>query len=341
MSDIRLDRIHNKYVLIAPERLRRPDFLSNEKAAIRSSARCPFCEGNESLTPPEIMAVRDNEPNAQGWLTRVVPNLYKAVQIELEDRSKREGMFESIPGVGAHEVLIDTPNHECGIECLDTTSIEHWLRTLLRRTADLKNDRRLIHLNIFKNKGHSAGATQEHPHTQILALPVMPRSELMFLERNMTYYSRHGRGIVQDMLENEIYVKERIIKSTGNFIALCPFASGFPFEVMIAPKVNITSLVECHREDISDLSSLLHDVFKKMKRQLGDFDYNLYISMAPLNNNFENDKYMSHLHDNFRFVIRIIPRIYTLGGFEMGTGMNINPVSPEECAKMLNSGENI
>lgn len=339
MSDIRLDRIHNKYVLIAPERLRRPELNLDDKNIEKTSARCPFCDGNESLTPPEIMAVRDNEANSSGWITRVVPNLYKAVQIEQQSTSRREGMFESVAGVGAHEVLIDTPNHECGIECLEPLSIEHWLRSILRRAEDLKNDKRLIYLSVFKNKGKRAGATQEHPHTQILALPVMPRGELVFLERNMAYYTRHGRGIVQDILDSELHEKERIIQSMGNFVAFCPYASGYPFEVMIAPKTDLSSLTQCSRDDISDLALLFKELCKRMKKQLGEFDYNLYFSLAPLNENFENEIYFSHLQKNYRFFIRIIPRIYTLGGFEVGSGMMINPVAPEECANLLRPKE--
>jgi UDPglucose--hexose-1-phosphate uridylyltransferase len=338
MSEIRRDRLHNQYVLIAPERLRRPDLHATKRAA-SSGQRCPFCEGNETLTPPEVYAIRDNEANRPGWKTRVVPNLYKAVQVELEDRSRREGIFESIPGVGAHEVLIDSVCHECGIEGLDAEAIENWLRSMIIRIKDLKRDERLVHLSIFKNVGANAGATQEHPHTQILALPVIPQNELLFLERNMQYYRRHGRGKAEDIVQNEIADKKRIVEEIGDFVAFCPFASSFPFEVMIAPKRNLASLEACSRDDVADLSLLILDLFQKLKRQLGDFDYNLFFRLAPINPNFENEPYMAYLHKNYRFTIRITPRIYRLGGFEIATGMAINPVSPEECAALLNSKE--
>jgi UDPglucose--hexose-1-phosphate uridylyltransferase len=339
MSEIRLDRIHNQYVLIAPERLHRPDFYVAKKVEQLNNYRCPFCEGNESLTPPEVYAIRDNMPNTPGWKTRVVPNLYKAVQIELEDKSRRESMFESIPGVGAHEVLIDSPCHECGIEGVDVLSIENWLRSMIIRTEDLRRDKRFVHLSIFKNFGSMAGATQEHPHTQILALPVMPQNEVMFLSRNMRYYRRHGRGIIEDIVQNEIFAKERIISEIGSFVAFCPYASTYPFEVMIAPKSNITCLEQCSRDDISELALLIRETFKKLTNQLGNFDYNLYFRLSPLNSNFENEPFMDYMHKNYRFTLRIVPRIYHLGGFEISTGMAINPVSPEVCAKLLNSKE--
>ncbi len=350
MSEIRRDRLHNQYVIIAPERLHRPDLYpkgmsshfreyTNKIDKPLLASRCPFCEGNESLTPPEVFAIRDNEANAPHWKTRVVPNLYKAVQVELEDKSRRNGMFESIPGVGAHEVLIDSTCHDCGIEGLDTQSIENWLRSIIIRIDDLKNDHRLVHFSIFKNVGASAGATQAHPHTQILALPIMPQSELTFLERNLQYYRRHGRGKVEDILENELTCKERIVEELGSFVAFCPFASAFPFEVMIAPRRNIKSLEECSRDELGELALLLRHLFQKLKQQLGEFDYNLFFRLPPLNSNFENEPYMDYLHKNYRFTIRITPRIYRLGGFEIATGMAINPVSPEECASLLNSKE--
>lgn len=227
MSEIRLDRIHNKYVIIAPERLCRPNLDSNHKDNKPLSA-CPFCEGNEGLTPPELYAIRENEPNYGAWKTRVVPNLYKAVQVELEDRSKRDGMFESIPGVGAHEILIDTPCHDCDMSDLSKEEIENWLRSMIIRIDDLKKDKRLVHISIFKNSGFNAGSTQEHPHTQILVLPVMPKNDLDFLKRNMSYYSRHGRGELEDIVSNEIKAKKKVTRYKWRFYLFLPLCKRIP-----------------------------------------------------------------------------------------------------------------
>ena len=334
MSEIRLDKIHNKYVIIAPERLHRPNImLHNNKE--RSTSICPFCEGNEALTPKEVFAIRENEANAPFWKTRVIPNLYKAVQIELENSSQIDGMFESIAGVGAHEILIDSPGHNCNIKDLKEEGIENWLRTIIIRTEDLTKDRRFIHLNVFKNYGSRAGATQEHPHTQIIALPIMPQSELNFLDRNMKYYKRHGRGLIEDIVFNEQQAKTRVISQSGSFIAYCPYASSFPFEVMIAPTKPISNLSKCGRSEVTNLSYLLKNIFEMLQQQLGDFEYNLSFQLPPLNTNFENQEYMNSIEQNYRFTIRITPRIYNFGGFEISTNMMINSVSPEECAKLL------
>lgn len=334
MSEIRLDRINEQYVIIAPERLHRP-YIGDCSKKQKFHASCPFCEGNEELTPKEVYALRDNEPNAGMWKTRVIPNLYKAVQVELKDVSSRDGIFESLSGVGAHEILIDSPHHDKDIKNLKALDVENWLRTMIIRIEDLKKDKRLIYLSIFKNYGHNAGATQEHPHTQLLALPIMPKNKLSFLDSNSEYYSRHGRGKIEDIVTNEIKAKKRIIDIIGNFVSFCPYASSYPFEVVIAPTKNISSLNKCTRQDVIDLSHIINMAFIKLNKQLGEFDYNLYFNIAPLNTNFENEKYMSNIDTNTRFTMRITPRIYRVGGFEVSTGMYINSVEPEYCAKLL------
>jgi UDPglucose--hexose-1-phosphate uridylyltransferase len=334
MSEIRHDRLHDHYVLIAPERMRRPDTLSTKSSSI-SEHSCPFCEGHEKMTPPEIYAIRDNHANENGWHVRVIPNLYKVVQIELEDYSKIDGMFKSRPGLGAHEIVIDTPCHDCHLANLDSLQIGKWLSAVSMRIADLRHDKRLVHISVFKNHGENAGATQSHPHTQIIALPVEPHNTLRLMEKDFQYYRRHGRGKVEDILENERNKELRMISQKGDFVAFCPFASSFPFEVMIAPTRALSTLDDLNRDDIAHLSELIKEVFMRLDAQLGDFNYNLSFNMAPLNSNFENEPYFPHLKKYYRMTIRIMQRIYRLVGFELSTGMLINPVEPEEAAKLL------
>ena len=334
MSEIRFDSIQNRYVIIAPEREHRPS-TRRKDLLTTSKETCPFCEGHEQLTPAEIFALRDNEADTKGWKTRVVPNLYKAVQIEAEALSRREGMFEAFSGFGAHEIIIDTPCHSCTMAELDTEAVENWLWTMVVRMKDLRKDKRLVSLNIFKNSGENAGATQAHPHTQIIALPIMPEKQLEFLQRNRKYYRVHGRGIVEDVVQNERMAKERVIAQRGSFIAYCPYASFFAFEVIIAPVKVISGLDRCSEEERSELALLLKTVFKMLTHQLDRFDYNVAVMTAPLNANFETESYMEEIERNFTFYLRIMPRIYTLGGFELSTETAINSVAPEKCAKLL------
>jgi len=155
------------------------------------------------------------------------------------------------------------------------------------------------------------------------------------MEKDFQYYRRHGRGKVEDILVNEVNEESRIITQKGDFVAFCPFASSFPFEVMIAPKRALSTLDDLNRDDIVHLSELLKEVFMRLDVQLGNFNYNLAFNMAPLNSNFENEPYFPHLKKYYRMTIRIMPRIYRLGGFELSTGMLINPVEPEEAAELL------
>ncbi|UCN00809.1 DUF4921 family protein [Sulfurimonas sp. SWIR-19] len=335
MSEIRYDKLHNKYVIIAPERLHRPNLVKQEPAESEKE-NCPFCEGHEDFTPPEIFALRDNNrANAPGWRTRVVPNLYKAVQIEEENISQRDGFFEYVKGFGAHEIIIDTPCHECRFSALSPKEIFDWLQTIHARITDLTKDKRIISLNIFKNSGKNAGASQEHPHTQIIALPVMSKNALEFLQRNQAYYSVHGRGIVEDILHNERVAKIRIINEVGMFTAYCPYASFFSFEVIIAPGKVLSSLNKCSQEELADLAQLIKNVFVMLDIQLDSYDYNISFHIAPVNENFENEKYMDDIDKNFSFYLRIMPRIYTLAGFEISAEMAINGIEPENCAKLL------
>jgi len=338
MSEIRFDRVHNRYVIIAPERQHRPN-LPKKEDVTSSVKNCPFCEGHEDFTPPEIFALRENAANAKGWKTRVVPNLYKAVQIEERDISKREGIFEYTAGFGAHEVIIDSPCHSCTMAELGSKGIEKWLRTMIVRINDLQKDKRLVSLQLFKNSGKNAGATQEHPHTQLIALPIMPKNSLDFLKRNQEYYMLHGRGIVEDIVHNEQLEKVRIVNEIGSFIAYCPYASFFAFEVIIAPTKVLTGLNKCSQSELTDLAELTKKVFEMLDIQLDTYDYNISFYMAPLNTNFENEAYMDDIEKNFTFYMRIMPRIYTLAGFELSTDTAINSVVPETCAKLLRGDE--
>jgi len=334
MSDIRRDRLHDHYVLIAPERMRRLDTLNVTPGAVPESS-CPFCQGHESMTPPEIYAFRTKQTDISSWSVRVVPNLYKAVQIELGDESRVEGMFESRPGVGAHEILIDTPCHSCRMSQMDIDNIIEWLNAISNRVSDLRKDKRLIYLSVFKNQGESAGATQSHPHTQLIALPIMPHETLRLMERDLQYYRRHGRGKVEDLLENELLEGTRIVARKGIFVAFCPYASSYPFEVIIVPRKALMTLDQLNRDEIFQLATLTKEVMQRLDIELGDYDFNMAFNMAPLNSNFENEPYFPHLKKYYRMTIRIMPRIYRLGGFELSTGLLINPVTPEEAAQLL------
>lgn len=328
MSEIRYDRLHDRHVLITPERLHRPDFSPQKEKTISQSI-CPFCEGNEAMTPKEIFAIRPSESfaNSIGWQTRVVPNLYKAVAIEAPHQN-HFGIFEYWDGFGAHEVIIDTPVHHLSMASWSHKETVVWLKTLRQRVEDLRRDHRLTYFSLFKNEGFDAGATLEHCHTQLIALPLIPKDQRDLHRRERDYFELHHHALIESILRDEENHKIRMIESYGEFSAFCPFASAYPFEVMISSQKYVGQIDTLSDLSIDHLSTLLLSVIVKMSHQLGEFAFNLSISTPPLG----EDIGVSEAH---RFVIRILPRIYRFGGFEVGNDMLINPVEPELAAKLL------
>jgi UDPglucose--hexose-1-phosphate uridylyltransferase len=335
MSEIRYDPIHDDYTLIAPERLHRPDCLKSHDMPMEIPKTCPFCEGHETMTPPEIFALRQNDPDRPGWKTRVVPNLYKAVQIEGPWRSEEIGMFEKWEGFGAHEVIVDTPRHLLRMDTWSEEEFFNWLLTMRTRLNDLKNDLRLVHFSLFKNHGHYGASTQPHPHTQLVALPVVPRRELQTLRHAHDFYRAHGHSLFESLIAQERKSGERIIVENDTFIALCPYASAFAFEVAIFSKEPRSALSDLDDTRLTELGKVLRNVMEALYDQLDDFDFNITINTPPMQKNSVTEAFFDDIPKMWRFGLRIIPRLFRLGGFELGSGMKINPVAPEEAASLL------
>lgn len=321
MSEIRYDTFNNEYVIIAPERLHRPQQYRCETPR-DDTKKCPFCPGREALTPHTIYAIKKDDH----WQTRVVPNLYKALMIEAPLQSTSFGLDEKWDGFGAHEIIIDTPRH---ISMLDFSKEEffYWLSTIEARRVDLQKDKRLCFISIFKNEGANAGATQTHPHTQIIAMPLMPKMQREFFLFAHNYYLEHGRSHLDDIISNESN-SERAILQSEHYFVYAPYASQFPFEVAILAK-------EAHFQFLQELASLFQEIFARYKKVLGSFDFNILFTFAPLNKNFTNELFFDDLPHFFRPFIRITPRLYKLAGFELQSGIKINPIAPEFAAKML------
>jgi len=340
MSDIRYNLLDDRYVIIAPERLQRPEYMAwiKEDKKLKS---CPFCEGNEEMTPPEIYAIRekDSSPDQKGWKTRVVPNLHKAVQIEAPHTSRSEGIYEAFEGFGAHEVIIDTPRHLKTMKEWDRETFVNWLETLQKRVTDLKRDQRIVFISLFKNQGLNAGATQEHPHTQLIALPIVPTEVLHKYERLHRHYHTTGRTLIEDIIAQEQRDAKRIVMENDDFTAFCPYASAYPFEVMVASKENLGGIERMGSRHFQNLALLLKELMLRMYRQLGDFDFNISISVPPLQKVFQTESFFDDMEKISRFTLHITPRIYRHGGFEISTNTMINPVSPEESALLLRESD--
>jgi UDPglucose--hexose-1-phosphate uridylyltransferase len=335
MPELRKDYVTNGWVVISTERGSRPiDFKKQEAPAAppAPSPNCPFCTGNEAMTPPEIMAYRapGTQPNTKGWWVRVTANKFPALRVEGDVNHRISHLRNTMNGVGAHEVLVETPEHNESIATLPVNQVEEILNAYKDRYNDLTKDRRLKYILIFKNHGKEAGASMAHPHSQIIATPMVPRRIMEELEGARNYwYSTGGNCIFDDIIRMEHEEKERIVLETDAFVALCPYAPRFPFETWILPKNHDPIFEDVGDEEKKKLAYILKWVLKTMYKRLGNPPYNYYIHTAPSD---RNDYRFYHWH------LEIMPRLSQAAGFERGSGFYINSVAPEDAARLLRMG---
>ena len=331
MSEIRYNLLQNEYVIIAPNRLTRPNYYSCEEKKEYETKLCPFCKGHEELTPPEIYSIKDTN----GWRVRVVPNLYKALEIEAAEGFKEDDLYEKSDGFGAHEIIIDTPNHITHFEDLSFLDMQEWFLAVKARVNDLKKDIRLTYFSIFKNQGEHSGATLPHIHTQLIALPMIPKNQLMLLHHYHAYYKKHGRSVFKDVVDYEKEKNKRVILESTNFISFCPYGSMYAFETVIMPKVQISSICLFEDDKMQEFLRLLRDSLKLLRKQIGEFDYNIFFKNPPMQRDYESEDFFDDIDNFYRFYAVITPRLYKTGGFELESQMHINPLLPESAAKLL------
>lgn len=337
MSELRQDPIVNRWVIIAAERGRRPTDYETPTPTPGGSG-CPLCEGNERMTPPEIWALRPggSTPNGPGWQVRVVPNKYPALRIESTPERHGAGMFASMDGVGAHEVVIESPNHFWRMADGPPQAVQQVLLACQLRLADLYRDQRLRYGVIFRNHGAEAGATISHPHSQIMAIPVIPGRIKEKLTVAREYYARKERCIFCDLLAQELHIGERVVIDNGRFVAIAPYASRFPFELAIYPREHAHDFASMDEPARQALAEVLQKSLAYLRPALGAPSYNCIINVAP--NPVPRPgkaNYWSTLHLDYHWHIEILPRVTSIAGFEWSTGFYINPVAPEDAARFL------
>jgi len=327
LSELRKDPVTGRWVIISSERGRRPsDF--QEAPPKRKGGFCPFCAGNERFTPPEILAYREpgTVPNSQGWSLRVVPNKFPALKIEGNLDKTGIGLFDKMNGIGAHEVIIENPSHEMTMTKLPEKKIEDILWAYRDRVIDLKKDPRFQSILIFKNEGEAAGASLEHSHSQLIALPIIPRQVSEEIEGARLYYNYKERCIYCDIVRQEMYAEERNVAENEHFLAITPFAARFPFETWIIPKTHNACFDESQPWEYSSLARILKNVLQRLDKVLNIPPYNYIIHTYPLR---------SQMREFYHWHLEIMPKLIRIAGFEWGSGFYINPTSPEEAAKFL------
>ncbi|MFC1683337.1 galactose-1-phosphate uridylyltransferase [Candidatus Zixiibacteriota bacterium] len=328
MPELRKDPVIGRWVIIATERSKRPDDFGTLEEQPQSANTCPFCTGNEDKTPPEILAYREpsTSPDEPGWRLRVVSNKFPALRIEGQLDRRAEGMFDKMQGVGAHEVIIESPDHEKRLEDLEQKAIEDILWAYRDRVLDLKKDPRFQYILIFKNQGRAAGASLSHSHSQLIATPIVPKRVMEELEGASEYYEYKERCVFCDIVTQELKDRVRVIGENKDFVAIAPFASRFPFETWIIPKTHEAHFEKSTKPEFSRLAGLLKDTIGRIKEVLHEPPYNYVIHTAPIANDYTKEY---HWH------IEIMPKLTRVAGFEWGTGFYINPTPPEEAVSYL------
>ncbi len=341
MPELRHDPIQRRWVIIATERGRRPsDFVKLEPD--QSGGFCPFDYGNEDKTPPEVMAMRAPGTNADepGWEVRVVPNKFPALRIEGDEDKEGVGIFDKMNGIGAHEVVIESPEHELSLADQPLDHFKKIVQAYQMRLLDLQKDTRFKYILIFKNQGVTAGASLSHPHTQIIATPVTPRVVSMELESARKHYELKERCLFCDIIRQELQQGDRVISHIDGMVAIAPFASRFPFEVFIAPEKHSHDFSLMTPDNITAVSKCLKDVLRRLKISLDDPPYNFMLHTAPnVQSRARRANYWTTLEHDFHWHFEIIPRLVRTAGFEWGTGFYINPTPPEDAAKYLREVE--
>ncbi len=332
MPELRKDPIVGRWVIISTDRAKRPTDFAREQPKLKGGF-CPFCYGNESKTPPEILAYRPH-PNGgpvsakdtPGWTVRVVPNKFPALGIEGNLNRQAEGMFDKMNGIGAHEVIIETPDHGASLATLPERRIEDVLWAFRDRILDLKKDKRFKYILIFKNHGEAAGASLEHSHCQLIALPILPRTVVSELEGAKQYYIYKERCVFCDMIRQEMDSGIRVVAENQSFVTLAPFAPRFPFETWVLPKNHESAFENSSSQTYADLARALKNLLVRADRVLENPSYNLVIHTSPV-----QDPQQEHYHWHVEFM----PKLTKTAGFEWGTGFYINPTPPEEAARFL------
>lgn len=328
MSEIRMDKVKNRWVSVSNGMGLKPkDFLiMKAEPTGEASAFCPFCEGNECATPPEILAFREGQggPDGKGWLVRTIPNKFSAFEMKDELEEKQDGIYSILSGLGKHEVIIETPQHDEEFHDLGLERIGMIVSTFIQRYKALMSDNRIKYIQIYKNKGMFGGASLRHSHSQIIGFPFVP-GENRCLPR---YYLDKGSCLICDMLKQEKESRVRIVFEGECFVALCPYASRFPYETWIVPKRHTEHFGQLNEEEEKELAWFCKKLSTAIVHALGNPSYNFMINNAPVNSPYE---------PGYHWYMEFSPRLLVASGVEIATGVYINPMAPEMAAPVLRS----
>jgi UDPglucose--hexose-1-phosphate uridylyltransferase len=327
MPELRQNFFTKEWVIIATERAKRPKELARREAPGKKPSfvpTCPFCPGNEARTPAEVLRVP-----AEGsgpWQVRVVPNKFAALARDNQPDRTIHRSRHSMGGFGVHDVIVETPDHSLGTAEMSDEQVANVLRAYKTRYNQLSLDPRIAHVTIFKNHGIDAGTSLEHPHSQLIATPVISSQVRGRLQVAMQHHDEFGECIFCQTIQEELAEQDRIVLTTEHFVAMEPFASPTPFATHIFPRRHMASFGDIGSNELEDLARTMRKILGKLYHGLGDPDFNYTLRSAPAE--LHGVKY-------FHWYVSIIPRSTRVAGFELGSGMFINTMPPEAAAEFI------
>ena len=338
-SELRRDPVSGRWVIIAAGRSKRPDeYRAERRLAVRKPGPapfCPFCPGNEAKTPPAIYTVPEAGagPGDTGWRVRVVPNKFPALTRGESPLLRRRGLFESMAGIGVHEVIIESPLHDADLPDLPPDHVRDILSACQSRFRSIEAEPQYAYIQLFKNKGPEAGASLSHPHFQIVATPIIPKQVEEEIYASDRHLRRTGECLFCRTLGEETEAVERIVRANAHFSAFAPFASRFPFEMRIFPRRHSPYFSAASPDELEALGEVLRAVLARLRTLLDDPPFNIILHQGP---------HTAHAREIWpsidrisHWYIEIIPVLTRIAGFEWGTGFYINPIVPEDAARFL------
>ncbi len=328
MPELRQNRFTKEWVIIATERAKRPEELvvkREQKVVPHYVPKCPFCPGNEGLTPPEIFRLSQGGQNGN-WRTRVIPNKFAALTRDVEPQRVIQRSHRTINGFGVHDVVVETPDHALATALMTDDQVTDILRCYKRRYDELSDDSRIAHVTIFKNHGIEAGTSLEHPHSQIIAAPVISTQVRNRMMEAIRHYDEFGECMFCGAIQEELAEGTRVVIASDHFVALQPYASATPFCTHVYPRRHMASFGFIRENELADLARVLRELLAKLYFGLNNPDFNYTIRTAP-----HECAAVSYYH----WYVSIIPRLTRVAGFELGSGTFINTVLPEAAAEFL------
>ena len=327
MAEIRRDLLKNNWVALAPESALKPrDFPIKRRGidAVGNKLFCPFCEGHEANTPPEIMAVREDgsAPGSPGWSIRVVPNKFAVFRLEGELEMHKTGLYQNLNGLGSQEVVIEDPRHGTDLHDFSAVKLAQIFQVWQGRYLSLAADERIKYIQIYKNRGIFAGASQEHSHSQIMGLPFLPLCNAGIVD----YFGKNGDCLLCAIVDEETRTRIRVVHETDLFLLGCPYASRFSYETWIIPKRHTENYGEITEDEIADLAMICRAYLEMIMDVLDDPAYNVVINTAPVNSAYQ---------PGYHWFLEVIPRLLVTTGLDVATGIYTNPVAPELAAELF------